>query len=129
MMGGREVLPLLEVRDASWGPVADTDVDDAASPDAAPVVDDEDAAPVVLWGPGATSPGGRTNVVVGSHGAQIRSPRASAFSLPISTALSPSSSTSWMLVGMSRCPYASELLSSARRKRLSSNEPRALFLV
>ena len=43
MLGGREVLPLLEFRDARWAPVADADVADAG-----PVVDDEDRAPVIL---------------------------------------------------------------------------------
>ena len=121
---------LLEVKRIGQAPDADTDVDDAAPLDATPEVDDdEEAAPVVLWFPGAAFAGGRTSVVVGSRAFPIRTPRVSASSLPISTALSPSSSTSWMLLVMSRCPYASELLPSARRKRLSSNEQSALFLV
>ena len=96
MLGGREVLPLLEVRHAGWGPAADTDID------ATPEVEEEHGPAVLLVSWGATSAGGRTSVDVGSHATPIRIRRDSASSLPIKTALYPTSSTSWMFVGMSR---------------------------
>ena len=101
MFGGRELLLLLEVKGTGQAPDAVTDVEDAAPLDAAPE-DDEDAAPVVLlWGPAAASPGGRNSVVEASRALPIRTPRASVCTLPIRTALSPTSSTSRMLLGMS----------------------------
>ena len=95
MLGERELLPLLEVRDAGWAPVTATDVD------AANFV--EELVPVVLLvSRGAASGGERRSVVVWSGVTPIRIPRISDSSLPISKLLSPTSSTSWMLVGMHR---------------------------
>ena len=95
MFGGPELqLPLLEARDAGCAPVAVTD-DDAV----ADVV--EELVPVVLLvSRGAAYADGRISVVDGSRATPFRTPRASASSVPISTAFSPTSSTSWMLVGM-----------------------------
>ena len=95
MFGGRQVL-LLEVKGAVQAP-------DADPLDSAPEIEKEDAAPVgVLRSPRTASPGRRSSVVVGSRAVPIRTRRLTASSLPISIAVSPTSSTSRMLVFMSR---------------------------
>ena len=85
------------------------------------VEEDEDVALLA-------SEGGRTSEVVGSLCCPTRTRFLSASSFPINTSLSPTNSTFLIVVGMSRCPYASEVMPSARRNLLSANEHSALFL-
>ena len=85
-----------------YRPGTEADPVAAAQIDAAPDVDEEDGAPLLLCSPGAASAVGRTSAVVDSPALPIRTSRVCGSFLPISTALTPTSSKSRALVGMLR---------------------------